>query len=105
MPALQGTSSDSAIPGVLGENTTNGGRGVVGNGGVASIGVLGQNDTGDAVFGNSRLGRVWLGRVPQTLPRVWADLKTNRTLRLVQVCSVLALRGSGSMDIALSKLA
>jgi hypothetical protein len=44
------------VPGCLAENTTNGGRGVVGNGGPNGVGVLGQNDTGTAVYGNSRLG-------------------------------------------------
>lgn len=62
MPPLQGESTDAAVPGVLGENRGTGGRGVVGNGFDATgIGVLGQNDAGDAVFGNSRLARGVVG--------------------------------------------
>jgi hypothetical protein len=77
MAEVHGTSTDSNVPGVLGENSAQGGRGVVGNGvGAAGIGVLGQNDLGVAVYGNSRLGAGVVGESQQ--PNGWAVLGENR---------------------------
>jgi hypothetical protein len=77
MAGLVGNSPDPNVPGVLGENTADGGRGVWGNGvGVNGIGVLGQNDLGVAVYGNSRLGTGVVGE--SQLPNGWAILGENR---------------------------
>jgi len=66
MAALHGTSADPNVPGVLGENTANGGRGVVGNSFTATgIAVLGQNGVGVAVYGNSGLGTGVVGESQQ----------------------------------------
>jgi hypothetical protein len=60
------TSGNASVPGVLGENSAEGGRGVVGNGvGATGIGVLGQNDLGVAVYGNSRAGTGIVGESQQ----------------------------------------
>lgn len=59
----EGDSTSSNIPGLMGNNTADGGRGVLGNSTstTSGIGVLGQAVNGDAVFGNSTGGRGVVG--------------------------------------------